>query len=188
MRIKGREKVVLDAIRVLYGCLLLTGLKNPSKLTGRLPLLYRSINSAVWRLTISENFNRLSCLKRGEVCARKSSVNREIPEYIYVWLKHEFSCYSVFLPSWVKNYLISRASSFFTYRDTYVCILTLNWVTIPFNWHFDKPWQHLAPYWNHVSVLSASILKSWDSQNSHVILFWVVPLLFWESGVPKYIF
>ena len=27
-------------------------------------------------------------------------------------------------------------------------------------------WQHLLPYWNHVSVLSAPILESWDSQNS----------------------
>ena len=37
-----------------------------------------------------------------------NGVYREIPEHIYVSLKHEFSCYSVFLPyiystSWVKT-------------------------------------------------------------------------------------
>ena len=38
-----------------------------------------------------------------------------------------------------KNYLISCASSFFTYFVTYVCILTLNRQTIPCNWLIDKP-------------------------------------------------
>ena len=28
-----------------------------------------------------------------------NGVNREIPEHIYVLLKHKFTCYSVFLPS-----------------------------------------------------------------------------------------
>ena len=75
--------------------------------------------------------------------------------------------------------LISCASSFFTYIDAYVCILTLNRQTIPCNWHIDKPWQHLPLYWNHVSVLSAPTQKL--GQNSYVTLFWAVPLLFWES-------
>ena len=41
------------------------------------------------------------------------------------------------------------------------------------NWHIDEP------YWNHVSILSGSYSKvPWDSQNSHVTLFWGVPLLY----------
>ena len=64
-----------------------------------------------------------------------NGVNLDIPEHIYVSLKHKFSCYSVFVTS---IYPISCASSFFTYLDTYVCILTLNRRTIPCNWHIDQ--------------------------------------------------
>ena len=54
--------------------------------------------------------------------------------------------YRLYIPLHEQNYLISCASSFFTYRDTFVCILTLNLQTIPCNWHIDEPWQHLPPY------------------------------------------
>ena len=65
-----------------------------------------------------------------------------------------------------KNYLISCASSFSTYIDAYVWILTLNRQTIPCNWQIDKPWQHLPPYWNHVSVLSAPTPKLGQPEQS----------------------
>ena len=84
-----------------------------------------------------------------------------------------------------KNYLISCASSFFTYIDAYVCIFTLNRQTIPCNWHIDKPLQHLPPCWNHVLVLSAPTQKLGQPEQSKTVtlpLFWAVPLLFWESG------
>ena len=77
-----------------------------------------------------------------------------------------------------KNYLISCASSFFTYRDAYVCILTLV-QTIPCNWQtVATPSAILKPRVS--SVCSDS--KVGTVQNSHVTLFWTVPLLFWESG------
>ena len=98
-------------------------------------------------------------------------MNREIPEHIYVSLKHElfllfgiFTFYIFHLMS--KNYLISCASSFSTYIDAYVWILTLNRQTIPCNWQIDKPWQHLPPYWNHVSVLSAPTPKLGQPEQS----------------------
>ena len=67
-----------------------------------------------------------------------NGVNREIPEHIYVSLKHDFSCYLVFLTSIIfhflgKNYLISCASSYFTYIDAYVCIILTLVQTIPYN-------------------------------------------------------
>ena len=74
----------------------------------------------------------------------------------------------------LKNYLISCASSFFTYSDTYVCILTLV-QTIPCNWHIDKPWQHLPSYWNHVSVLYCSYSKVGTARTVTLPLFWAVP-------------
>ena len=101
-------------------------------------------------------------------------MNQEIPEHIYVSLKHEFSCFSVFLPSiqyifhfMSKNYLISCASSFFTYLHTYVCILTLNRQTIPCN----------------VATPSAILKPRVSSVCSYSKVGTTVPLLFWEFRV-----
>ena len=89
-------------------------------------------------------------------------------EWIGVTQRRIFSLFGIstfYIFHLSKNYIISCASSFFTYRDTYVCILTLV-QTIPCNWHIDKPWQHLPPCWNHVSVLSARTEKLGQPEQS----------------------
>ena len=80
-----------------------------------------------------------------------------------------------------------------------MCILTLNRQIIPCNWHVDKPWQHLPPYWNQFGLLLACapdhtrFVYVWSGaqaslllaqkvrtartvENNHVTLFWAVPL------------
>ena len=70
-----------------------------------------------------------------------------------------------------------------------ICVHTLNRQTIPCNWHIDKPcsntFRHIK---KKVSVLSAPTQKLGQNskvgtvQNSHVTLFWAVPLLSRETG------
>ena len=94
----------------------------------------------------------------------------EYLEHIYVTQTRIFLLFGIFafyiFHFTSKNYLISCASSYFVYLDTYVCIFTLILQIIPCNWHIDKPWQHLPPYSNHVPVLSAPTPKLGQPEQS----------------------
>ena len=114
-------------------------------------------------------------LKHLEHCSETvlNGVNREIPEHIYVSLKHElfllfgiFTFYIFHLMS--KNYLISCASSFSTYIDA-LCVNidiksannSLQLITR------GNTFRHIETTCQFCLLL----IQSWDSQNSHVTLF-----------------